>query len=108
MFDLSVKLSKKNDELERNILAFQNHIKALESENDNISDEMNTLRRQDLKINKCETCDSLRNEIENLHETLSKFTQGKQNLDMILSNQTTLYNKVGLSSQPNKIMPNIL
>lgn len=86
MFDLSVKLSKKNDELERNILAFQNHIKALESENDKISDEMNTLRIQALKINKCETCDSLRNEIENSYETLSKFTQGKQNLDMILSN----------------------
>lgn len=40
-----------------------------------------------LKLNKCETRSSLRNEIESLHETLSKFTKGNVNLHKILSNQ---------------------
>lgn len=39
LFDLSVKLSKINDELEGNIIEFHNHVNVVESENDKISDE---------------------------------------------------------------------
>lgn len=49
IFDLSVKLSKRNDELENNIVEFHNHIKALDSENNRINDEINVLRRKKLK-----------------------------------------------------------
>lgn len=49
-----------------------------------------------MKSNKRETCDSLRNKIEDLHEILTKFTMGKDYLDVILSNQRASYNKVGL------------
>lgn len=48
---------------------------------------------------KYETFYSLKTKIEYLHETLSKFTKEKDNLDMILSNQRALYNKEDLRYQ---------
>lgn len=53
-----------------------------------------------MKSKKCETCDSLRNIIEDLHETLSKFTMIRDNHNTILSNQKTSYNKANLTSNP--------
>lgn len=32
----------------------------------------------------CETCVSLKKDVTNFHEALSKFTKGKENLDLIL------------------------
>lgn len=54
-----------------------------------------------VKSNKFETCDSLRGEIEDLYKTLSKFTKGKYNLDMIPSNQIASYSKSSLGYQPD-------
>lgn len=34
-------------------------------------------RNQSLKSDKCETCESLRNEVTSLHGTLEIFTKGK-------------------------------
>lgn len=53
-----------------------------------------------MKHNKHETYNSLRNEIEDLHEILNNFTKGKDNLNMILYNQRTLHNKADLGYQP--------
>lgn len=47
---------------------------------------MNAIKRQTFKSNRCEFCDALRNEVNNLHKTLSKFTKEKDKHDMILSN----------------------
>lgn len=73
-------LTIKTDELERNMIEFHNHVKANGNENDRVVDEMNMRSRQTLKSNRYETCDSLRNKIESLHENLSKFTKGKENI----------------------------
>lgn len=54
MVDLSVELSKRNDLLERNIIEFEKHFKVVENGNDRISDEINALRRQTIKSNRCE------------------------------------------------------
>lgn len=43
----------------------------------------------------------MRSDIESLHETLNKLTKGKDNLDIILSNQGFSYNKANLVYQPN-------
>lgn len=40
MYDLSVKLNKENDELERNILIYKNHVKSLEEENDRVNNDI--------------------------------------------------------------------
>lgn len=69
MIDLNVKLSKKNDDLERNVIEFHSDVKATESENERIIDEMNMFRRKTSKSNRCETYDLLGYEIE----SLSKF-----------------------------------
>lgn len=83
MVDWSVKVSKRYDHVERNIIEFPNHVKIVKNENDRISDETSVLRRQSLKSNGCEKCNSLRNKVESLHEFLIKFTKGKDNLDII-------------------------
>lgn len=38
----------------------------------------------------CEGYVSMKNEVKDLHETLSKFNKGKENLDLILSNKKGL------------------
>lgn len=102
MFGLTIKLSKENEKLERNILASKNHVNHLESDNNRLSNELDEFRRQSLKSSKFETCDSLRNEIEILHETLSKFAKGKENLGLTLSNQRASHNKTRICYRPNK------
>lgn len=44
----------------------------------------------------CETCVSLIKEINDLHKTLSKFTQGEEKLNLNLSSQRPSLNKDGL------------
>lgn len=51
-----------------------------------------------MKFDKWEICDSL-TKIEDSNEILSKFTKGRDKHDMILCNQITSYNKVGLGHQ---------
>lgn len=75
-------------------------MKSVEDENELIRDEMNFLRRQVLRTNNYKTCDSLRVEIEYLHETLRQFTIKRDNLNMIFSNQIT-YNKSCIGYQSN-------
>lgn len=60
MVDLSFKLSKRNDQLKRNIVEFQKHDKVVQSENVNISDEMNVLKGQTLKSNRYKKLDLLK------------------------------------------------
>lgn len=57
-----------------------------------LGNEIDEIRRQ---LVKCETCISLKNYLDNLHETLGKFVKGKKNLDLILSNQRASYDKNG-------------
>lgn len=70
MFILSVKLSKKNEKLERNIIDFKNYIEFLESSDKRLGIELHEFRLQSSKSRNCELCDSLKNEVKSLHETL--------------------------------------
>lgn len=67
-----------------------------------VFNKIDEFRRKTLKYRKCEIFDSLKNKVKRLHETLGKFTKGKENLDLILFNQRASYNKGGLGYQPNK------
>lgn len=90
MFKLSVKLSKENEKLERSILELKDYINFKENSDKVLENEIVEIIRQSVK---CETHVSWKNKVDNMHETLGKFTKGKENLDLILPNQRTSYNK---------------
>lgn len=69
MSSLSDKLNKKNEKLKRNILTLKDHIEYLENNNDKLALNLDNLRKQSLKSSKFETCDSLKNEHENIHKS---------------------------------------
>lgn len=49
---------------------------------------------------KCEKWNILKIKIDNLHNTLRKFTKGRDKLYLLLSNQRIFYNKVSLGYEP--------
>lgn len=55
---------------------------------------------ESLKLDKCESCKSLKNEVTNLHKILEEFTKGKYKLDLIISNQKASFNKNRLGYKP--------
>lgn len=57
----------------KNIVSYRNYVKSLKDENERLIDELNQLKRCVVK-SKCEIFVLLRDKIEDLHETLSKFT----------------------------------
>lgn len=61
-----------------------------------------------MKYVKCKTCDSLKIYIEDLHETLRKFTKCRDILDMILFSQRNTYNKRGLDYLSKSIWRNLI
>lgn len=52
--------------------------------------------------NNCETCVSMKKEANDLHETLSKFTKGSENLNLVISNKIISLNKNGLGFKSNR------
>ena len=52
------------------------------------------------EVVKCDNCDILKNKISDLKKILDKFTKGKNNLNILLSNQKVSYNKDGLGYEP--------
>lgn len=54
MHDLSVKICKENDKLERkkSILTYKTHVKSFEDKNERIKDEFNQLRKCIVNVNK--------------------------------------------------------
>ena len=57
-------------------------------------------------IETCETCVSLKKELIDLHETLHKFTKGKENFDLILSSYKPSLNKSWLGFKLDKTPSN--
>lgn len=87
MFKLRVKLSKENDKLERSIILrkkqifklsvkLSNYIEFMENNDKAFGNEIIEIRRE---LVKCETYASLKN-VYNLHVTLGKFNEDKENL----------------------------
>lgn len=65
----------KLDKIEKGNLDLKDYIEFLENNNQTLREEMTNLRNQ---ANKCETCVSMKKEVKDLHETLSKLTKGKK------------------------------
>lgn len=96
------KLTKQNDKLEKNIIGLKDHIEFLKNSNKILCEEISSIRSEYLKTNKCESCEPLKNEVTSLHETLDKFTKGKDKFDLILANQKAAFNKNGIRYKPNR------
>lgn len=84
MFASSVKLDKENEKLERNSLTLKDDIEYLKGK----VNKWNWKLAWDHSLNQVNVKVVLffLNEIENLHEMISKFTKDKENIDLILSN----------------------
>lgn len=99
LFKISVKLVEENDRIKKHNLDLKESVKFLEERKKSLKLEITNLR------NSRETCDtyvSFKKEVIDLHETLSKFTKGKENIDLILSSQKTCLNKNGLGFKRDK------
>lgn len=94
MFKLSSKLIEENDKIKKLILDFKYYLKFLENSSEMCKHEVNNIRNLD---GTCETYVSMKKEVKNLHETLGKFTKGKENFNLILSSQRSSLNKTGLA-----------
>lgn len=106
MFKLNVQLSKVNDKLEKNIIDLKGDSQFLENRNKILGKEISSIRRESLISNKCESYESLKNGVPNLHETIEKFTKGKNKLDLILSSQRNSFNRNGVGYKPNRSLNN--
>lgn len=51
---------------------------------------------------KYDQCESLKNKIVDIQNTLNKFTKGKDNLNLLLGNQMASYDKAGICYEPKK------
>lgn len=77
IFKFTTNLLRENEKLEKNIFDFKYYIEFLENINKILSEEIASTRREYLKSDKCESCESLKNEVISLYETLEKLTKGK-------------------------------
>lgn len=87
MFQLSVKVSKENKKLEKSITDLKDYVEFLENSNKILGEEISSIWSESFKSNKWYSCESLKNRVTNFHETLGKFTKGKDKLNLILSSQ---------------------
>lgn len=90
LFKLNAKLIKEHDKIEKGNVDLKDYIKFLENSNETLKYEITNIRNQ---VGTCETYDSMKKEVKDLHKTLIKFTKGKEKLDLILSNQRPPLNK---------------
>lgn len=74
LFKLNANLIEEHDKIENYNLYLKYYIEFLRNNNETLRYEMSNLRNQ---ASKCETCVSMKKEVEDLQETLSKFTKGK-------------------------------
>lgn len=95
MFKLNVKLTKDNDKLENHIICFEEFVEFFENSDKILGEEIVSIKSESLKSDQCKSCESLKNEVTNLYETLEKFTKFKDKLDFILSNPKTYFDKNG-------------
>lgn len=59
------------------MIDFKYYIEFLGNNNKILSEEIASIRREYLKSEECESCESLKNEVISLYETLEKLTKGK-------------------------------
>nr|KYP66813.1 hypothetical protein KK1_013124 [Cajanus cajan] len=110
----SFKLAKLVSSYKKTISKLENEISKLNNELDNLKTEIKMINSKNekheiktkLDTNKanhpCLTCNKFKEEISNLRNTLAKFTNGRNNLDIILGKQKCMFDKTGLGYNPQK------
>jgi len=94
--NLEKEILKLNVELEN--LKFE--IKTLKSVDKNQSSTKCLIQENNKASHSCECCNKFKEEIIDLKNSFSKFTLGKNNLDIILGRQRCVVDKVGLGYNP--------
>jgi len=93
-----------NDELnklKKIVWNFKKTISALQSKVDILNKEIKIIKEKQVFVSEVSSYTSCENKKENifkcedLHNTLAKFTMGRDKLDIILRNQMETYNKAG-------------
>lgn len=102
MFKISVNLSKENEKLENIIIDLKDYVKFLENRSKILGEEISSIKREYLNSNKCNSCNSFKNEVTSLQETLGELTKGKDKLDIIMSSQKALFNKNWIGYKPDR------
>ncbi|KAL5179733.1 hypothetical protein HKD37_01G000988 [Glycine soja] len=111
----SVKLAKLVSYSKKTISNLEKEIMKLNVELENLKSEVKILKSVDKKnqsstkclvqennkaSHSCECCDKFKEEIEDLKNALTKFTLGKNNLDIILGKQRCVFHKARLGYNP--------
>lgn len=99
MFIISSELVKENDKLRKFNSYLKEYLGSLEERKKSVNLEITKIRNSS-KF--CETHVSLKKKVDDLHETLSKFTQGIENLDLVLSSQIPSLNQNGIGLKKNR------
>jgi len=108
---LAKDLSKELEDLieEKNILEEENDdlkkMSDVDSLHEQIRDlikEKNLLKEENDDLKKKSDVDSLHKQIHDLTESLSKFTNGKEGLDLLLGKQRCSFHKTGIGYNPNQ------
>lgn len=96
---MGVQLIKESDKLKEHNLDLKESLKSLEEVNKSLKIEINKIRNL---IETCETCVSPKKKVNDLHEILGKFTQGKEKFDLILSSQNPSLNPYWLGFKKDR------
>jgi regulator of replication initiation timing len=108
---LAKDLSKELDDLieEKNILEEENedlkkmsNVDFLHEQIRDLIQEKNILEEENDDLRKKSNVDSLHEQINDLTESLSKFTKGKDGLDLLLGKQRCFFHKTGIGYNPNE------
>lgn len=111
LFRLCKKLMKETTKLDKIISTSKDTIYFLETKNKILEKEIELLREKEENVNQnpstsnnepdmCDSCNNLKNEVCVLQKELVKFTQGIDNLEVLLVNQRASYNKARLGYEP--------
>ncbi|XP_061360887.1 uncharacterized protein LOC133304840 [Gastrolobium bilobum] len=111
----SLKHIKTLKEFRKTIRSLEKQVACLNKEIKNLKDENETLKMIDASANcikclssnnhasssSCTSCEKLKNENDDLNKMLSKFTCGRDNLNILLGKQRCMFNKSGLGFNTN-------
>jgi hypothetical protein len=116
LFTICKELNDESTKLRKIVSTSKKTISTLESKIDILNKEIEILKEKQVFVSevssctycenkkenilKCDDCNILKIEIEDLQNTLAKFTMGRENLNIILGNQKGTYNKAGLGYHP--------
>lgn len=107
LFKVGTKLVKDIEKLEMNNIDLNGYIEFLKNKNQIFGEEISSIRSESLQSDNCESCEFFKNEVTSLHETLEKFTKGKNNIDLLLSNIRVSFNKNSVGYEQIKPLNNV-